>query len=88
MWSPSVSPLLACLLAVGTTLAQFDPLKDFCRRWGHQTAIVDRKLYIDGGLVNYTPFSADSPNATSEPRAPRPVLTSRTHEANPGQTRF
>ena len=32
---------------------QFDPLRNFCRRWGHQTAVIDNKLYIDGGLVDY-----------------------------------
>ncbi|RGP76880.1 hypothetical protein FLONG3_4963 [Fusarium longipes] len=30
-----------------------DPETNFCRRWGHQTAVVDRKLYIDGGIINY-----------------------------------
>jgi len=28
-----------------------DPLKDFCRRWGHQTAVVDNKLLIDGYAI-------------------------------------
>jgi len=60
------SAFLAWCLAAGAALAQFDPLKDFCRRWGHQSAIVDRKLYIDGGLVNYKPFTAESQNMSSE----------------------
>ena len=34
-----------------------DPVRDFCRRYGHQTAVVDRKLYIDGGYVNANPIS-------------------------------
>ncbi len=42
-----------------------DPLKDFCRRFGHQTAIVDRKLYIDGGLLNWSPIAANPVNHTS-----------------------
>ncbi|EWY81908.1 hypothetical protein FOYG_16114 [Fusarium oxysporum NRRL 32931] len=40
-------------LLVSPSLAQNDPVKNFCRRWGHQSAVVDRKLYIDGGLINY-----------------------------------
>lgn len=30
-----------------------NPIIEFCRRFGHATAVVDRKLYIDGGIVNY-----------------------------------
>ncbi|KAH6672320.1 hypothetical protein B0J14DRAFT_618002 [Halenospora varia] len=30
-----------------------DPVKNFCRRFGHQSTIVDRKLYIDGGQTNW-----------------------------------
>ncbi|KAI1071762.1 hypothetical protein LB507_004924 [Fusarium sp. FIESC RH6] len=44
--------LLVCCL-ITACLAQNDPAKNFCRRWGHQTAVVDRKLYIDGGMINY-----------------------------------
>lgn len=33
-----------------------DPLKDFCRRYGHQTTIIDRKLYIDGGWLYANPI--------------------------------
>ena len=42
-----------------------DTLADFCRRWGHQTAQVDGKLYIDGGLVAWNPLSANPLNYTS-----------------------
>ncbi|KAM0198496.1 hypothetical protein ACHAPI_004020 [Fusarium lateritium] len=45
--------LLLSWFLVSTCLGQNDPVKNFCRRWGHQTAVVDRKLYIDGGLINY-----------------------------------
>ena len=31
----------------------FDPLTDFCRRFAHRTAVIDRRLYIDGGYVDY-----------------------------------
>lgn len=44
---------------------QHDPVKDFCRRFGHQTAVVDRKLYIDGGLINWKPLETDPKNYTS-----------------------
>lgn len=58
MYSPNFprtfpSVLLLAWLLLGTSFAQNDPVKNFCRRWGHQSAVVDRKLYIDGGLINY-----------------------------------
>ena len=43
-----------------------DPLIDFCRRFGHQTAVIDRRLYIDGGLVNWNPISQNPLNYTSK----------------------
>ncbi|KAF4412470.1 Kelch repeat-containing protein [Colletotrichum fructicola] len=54
--------LLLAWCIIGTSVAQNDPVRDFCRRWGHQSAVVDRKLYIDGGLINYKPFSSSSRN--------------------------
>ncbi|KAK0646443.1 hypothetical protein B0T16DRAFT_375056 [Cercophora newfieldiana] len=45
--------LLLVVLSVRPAVAQPDPVKNFCRRFGHQAAVVDRKIYIDGGLVNY-----------------------------------
>ncbi|KAF7544117.1 hypothetical protein G7046_g9852 [Stylonectria norvegica] len=45
--------LLACY--AGISLQQRDPINNFCRRWGHQTAVVDDKLYVDGGLITYSP---------------------------------
>lgn len=47
------------------SLAQFDPIKDFCRRFGHQSAVVDDKLYVDGGIVNWKPYSETSANISS-----------------------
>ncbi|KAF2735105.1 hypothetical protein EJ04DRAFT_534423 [Polyplosphaeria fusca] len=35
---------------IGPSIQQKDPLKDFCFLYGHQTTLVDRELYIDGGL--------------------------------------
>lgn len=45
--------LLALLntLLIATAAQQGDPTKDVCRRHGHQTCIIDSKLYIDGGLA-------------------------------------
>lgn len=54
------------LLFVGLSLQQKDPVKDFCRRFGHQTAVIDRKLYIDGGFVDWNPISQNRNNYTSE----------------------
>ncbi|QDS75309.1 hypothetical protein FKW77_001487 [Venturia effusa] len=53
-------------LLLGLSAAQKDPLKDFCRRFSHQTAVVDRRIYIDGGLVNFSPFDADPLNYTNK----------------------
>ncbi|EUC31638.1 hypothetical protein COCCADRAFT_6516 [Bipolaris zeicola 26-R-13] len=50
---------------ISLCVTQKDPLKDFCRIHGHQTTIVDRRLYVDGGLVNWSPLSAESINYTS-----------------------
>ncbi len=58
---PSRTFFASILLAfcfVQIALAELDPVKDFCRRFGHQTALIDRKLYIDGGLINYNPMRA------------------------------
>ncbi|KAF2018056.1 hypothetical protein BU24DRAFT_421068 [Aaosphaeria arxii CBS 175.79] len=41
------------------------PINDFCRRWGHQTAQVDGKLYIDGGLIAWNPISSNPSNDTN-----------------------
>ncbi|KAL2881269.1 hypothetical protein SGCOL_003217 [Colletotrichum sp. CLE4] len=50
--------VLALALLPASTLSQNDPVNDFCRRFGHQTAVVDNKLFIDGGLVNWNPLSS------------------------------
>ncbi|KAI0128660.1 hypothetical protein BJ170DRAFT_340465 [Xylariales sp. AK1849] len=45
--------------------AQRDPVTNFCRRFGHQTAVIDRKLYIDGGFINYAPLASNRLNYTN-----------------------
>jgi len=54
----AIKPLLLIWLYISLAFAQApqDPLRDFCRRYGHQTAVIDRKLYIDGGWVYANPI--------------------------------
>ncbi|KAF2749188.1 hypothetical protein M011DRAFT_475920 [Sporormia fimetaria CBS 119925] len=56
---------LTLLSLVSISVQLKDPLQDFCRLFGHQTAVVDRQLLIDGGLVNWAPVSATSLNYSS-----------------------
>jgi hypothetical protein len=52
------------LFFVNFTVQQRDPISNYCRRWGHQSAVVDDKLYIGGGLVTYdggTPQNVSNP---------------------------
>ncbi|KAK4224471.1 hypothetical protein QBC38DRAFT_16208 [Podospora fimiseda] len=58
-------PLFLFFLSLDLSVAQYDPIRDFCRRFGHQSAVVDNRLYIDGGLVNWKPFTASSQNYTN-----------------------
>lgn len=59
--------LYAAVLAahVQISLQQYDPLTDFCRRFAHQTTLIDRNIYIDGGLVTYA-SGPNGPNYTSK----------------------
>ncbi|KAK3671861.1 hypothetical protein LTR78_008227 [Recurvomyces mirabilis] len=41
------------LLASRLHAQQLDPIHGFCRRFAHQTTLIDNRLFIDGGLVNY-----------------------------------
>jgi hypothetical protein len=67
--------LLISILFALPTLAQppADPLKDFCRRYDHQTAVIDRKLYIDGGWLYANPIPSNPIPTISEARLP-PIL--------------
>lgn len=55
--------LLWLLISPAIAQAPQHPLDDFCRRYGHQTAVIDRKLYIDGGWVYANPIP-DNPIPT------------------------
>lgn len=57
--------LLVALSLAAASLQTKNPINDFCRRWGHQTARVGGKLYIDGGLVAWNPLSTNPLNYTS-----------------------
>ncbi|KAF7554856.1 hypothetical protein G7Z17_g2617 [Cylindrodendrum hubeiense] len=46
---------LLLLLAINRVAAD-NPKEDFCRRFSHQSTVIDDKLYIDGGWVNYEDF--------------------------------
>ncbi|KAI1034802.1 hypothetical protein LB504_004425 [Fusarium proliferatum] len=53
--------ILALLLTVHWTTAK-NPKDDFCRRFAHQTTVIDDKLYIDGGWVNFDDFQQTHEN--------------------------
>lgn len=59
--------LLALLLlcAVHWVTAK-NPKDDFCRRFAHQTTVIDDKLYIDGGWVNFDDFQQTHENYSSK----------------------
>lgn len=57
---------LALLIVAVYAQAPQDPLRDFCRRYGHQTAVIDRKLYIDGGWVYANPIAQNPVPTISE----------------------
>lgn len=68
------------LISLSIQQEQHDPLKDFCRLFGHQTAVVDRNLFIDGGIANWSPIGVDSKNHSSKSipgrtSADQPLLT-------------
>lgn len=59
-------PYLGVLaLLVPWSWQQRDPVQNFCRRFGHQSTVIDDKLYLDGGLVNWNPISTNSQNYSS-----------------------
>lgn len=49
----STSLVTFLLIGYASSSELLDPLRNFCRRFAHQTTVVDNKLYIDGGLVDY-----------------------------------
>ncbi|KAF4467354.1 hypothetical protein FALBO_5772 [Fusarium albosuccineum] len=73
--------LLVLLIShVNVAFQQRDPVSNFCRRWGHQSAVVDDKLYISGGLVTYSGGSGTPENFSN----PYLVYHDLNHVANSG----
>lgn len=58
--------LIVLLFFVQFSWQQEDPISDFCRRFGHQSAVIDDKLYLDGGLVDWNPISQNPANYSSK----------------------
>ncbi|KAH6889678.1 hypothetical protein B0T10DRAFT_571714 [Thelonectria olida] len=59
----SRAPLLALLLSFSVHwVTAKNPKDDFCRRFAHQTTVIDDKLYIDGGWVNFDDFQETHAN--------------------------
>ncbi|KAH7203415.1 kelch repeat protein [Fusarium oxysporum] len=57
--------LLLLLSVIRSATAQNsaqNPRDDFCRRFSHQTTVIDDKLYIDGGWMNFKDFQKDHIN--------------------------
>lgn len=50
-----------------------NPRDNFCRRHGHQTTVIDDKLYIDGGYVNFDTFPTDNQTYPSKWDLIRPI---------------
>jgi len=65
-----ISLVLSLVLLASSAAGLRDPINDFCRRFGHQSCVIDRRLYIDGGFVDWNPISAYPANYTSEWKAP------------------
>ncbi|KAI3581889.1 hypothetical protein IWW34DRAFT_802708 [Fusarium oxysporum f. sp. albedinis] len=53
--------ILALLLTVNWATSK-NPKDDFCRRFAHQTTVIDDKLYIDGGWVDFDDFQQTHEN--------------------------
>ncbi|KAG6353467.1 hypothetical protein INS49_005648 [Diaporthe citri] len=62
MTSSSLSYLAVLALFAHRSWQQRDPVQNFCRRFGHQSTVIDDKLYLDGGLVNWNPISTNAQN--------------------------
>ncbi|KAM0286226.1 hypothetical protein ACHAQH_000953 [Verticillium albo-atrum] len=56
------SAIFSLLLFVQLSVQQKDPVNNFCRRFGHQTTVVDDKLFIDGGILNWSPVAGNYTN--------------------------
>lgn len=64
-----MAKLLCAILLFTQISLQQDPSPEstdgFCRRFAHQSCVIDRRLYLDGGMVNYHTGHDDNNNITS-----------------------
>lgn len=60
-----VTKLGICLLVRLASSQILDPITNFCRRFAHQTTVIDNVLYIDGGLVDYGSIDSNTVNYTN-----------------------
>jgi hypothetical protein len=66
-----LSVLLIVILLISPYYAALqNPRDNFCRRYGHQATVIDDKLYIDGGFVNFDTFAQDHTDFPSKPLRP------------------
>jgi len=65
MTLPRLFGSLVLAVFVGLSSQQQDKL-NYCRKWGHQTTVIDDKIYIDGGFVNRIPLEQNPTNYTSK----------------------
>ncbi|PVH94020.1 hypothetical protein DM02DRAFT_694321 [Periconia macrospinosa] len=64
LWLSILKKALLALFAVHSVTAK-NPRDNFCRRFAHQTTVIDDKLYIDGGWVNFDGFAQDHLNSSN-----------------------
>ena len=64
--SRSICVCVVLLSLVQLSVQQKDPVNNFCRRFGHQTAVIDKRLYVDGGLIDWNPIPSYPQNYSSK----------------------
>jgi hypothetical protein len=47
-----LTSIFYCIAGFASVVMGDDQIQDFCRRFEHRTAVVNNKLYIDGGKWN------------------------------------
>lgn len=65
---PSVLGILSALLScLPLSLQQTSNVgvQNICRRWGHQTCVIDDRLYLDGGRISPGPDFESNTNQSS-----------------------
>jgi hypothetical protein len=60
-----LSALLSCL-PLSLQQANDGRVQNLCRRWGHQTCVIDDRLYLDGGRNSLTNSDSDLESNTNQ----------------------